>query len=61
MKSNNELHTSYLDDKLLQRGDGGRQPSVRVYKGRKPSLTKEQVTEVRRRAKAGERKNRVGA
>jgi DNA invertase Pin-like site-specific DNA recombinase len=27
-----------------------------VYKGRKPSLTKEQVTEIRRRAKAGERK-----
>jgi DNA invertase Pin-like site-specific DNA recombinase len=27
-----------------------------VYKGRKPSLTKEQVTEIRRRAKAGEQK-----
>jgi DNA invertase Pin-like site-specific DNA recombinase len=27
-----------------------------VYKGRKPSLTKEQVTEIRRRARAGERK-----
>jgi DNA invertase Pin-like site-specific DNA recombinase len=27
-----------------------------VYKGRRPSLTKEQVTEIRRRAKAGEQK-----
>jgi DNA invertase Pin-like site-specific DNA recombinase len=27
-----------------------------VYKGRKPSLTKEQVMEIRRRAKAGEQK-----
>jgi DNA invertase Pin-like site-specific DNA recombinase len=27
-----------------------------VYKGRKPSLTKEHVTEIRRRAKAGEQK-----
>jgi DNA invertase Pin-like site-specific DNA recombinase len=27
-----------------------------VYKGRKPSLTKEQVVEIRKRAKAGEKK-----
>jgi DNA invertase Pin-like site-specific DNA recombinase len=30
-----------------------------VYKGRKPSLTAEQVTELRRRANAGEQKSRV--
>jgi DNA invertase Pin-like site-specific DNA recombinase len=32
-----------------------------VYKGRKPSLTAEQVTEIRRRAKAGEQKTRLAA
>jgi DNA invertase Pin-like site-specific DNA recombinase len=30
-----------------------------VYKGRKPSLTKEQIIEIRRRAKAGERKTEL--
>jgi len=32
-----------------------------VYKGRKPSLTAEQVKEIRRRAKAGERKTGLAA
>jgi DNA invertase Pin-like site-specific DNA recombinase len=30
-----------------------------VYKGRKPSLTSEQVAEIRRRAKTGEQKSRL--
>jgi DNA-binding XRE family transcriptional regulator len=32
-----------------------------VYKGRKPSLTAEQVKEIRRRAKAGEQKTVLAA
>jgi DNA invertase Pin-like site-specific DNA recombinase len=32
-----------------------------VYKGRKPSLTKAQIAEIRRRVKAGEKKSALAA